>query len=393
MPSPFEKHAEAGQRLWVVRLCWSLVYLPYLGIVVNDLVQGGHTERSRALGWAGLVVFVASYLALVLLPRRDGRTRLPHVAAFLLVFALSAALTALLGDSGLVLFVYVSVCCGGLLPTRWAVAAVPTVTLAMVGVGLACGTGRESLVVLSFPSLLGGATMIALQMMMRTVRELREARETIAHMAASHERMRLARDLHDLLGHSLSLVTLKSELARRLLPERPEDAAKQVNDIEKVSRQALVDVRAAVSGFRRPRLAVEIAGARAALRMAQIEACLDTAVAGERTGLGPEEEGALAWALREAVTNVVRHSGADRCVIALRETLEPAGRFVHLEITDNGRGPSEDPVKSGNGLTGLEERLILSGGRLETGPAPRGRGFRLRASVPVRTGVPAEVGE
>lgn len=393
LPSPFERTARIGPRLWLVRLCWSLVYLPYLGVVVNDLVRGDHTWRAAAFGWVGLAVFVASYLALILMPRPGGRAKRRHVVAFLLVFALSAGLTAVIGESGLVLLVYVSVCCGVLLPVRWAAFAVPTVTLSLIGIGLLTDVERETLAVLSLPAALGGMTMMGVGVTMRTMRELREARETIAHLAASDERLRLARDLHDLLGHSLSLVTLKSELARRLLPERPEDAAKQVNDIERVSRQALVDVRAAVSGFRRPRLVVEIAGARTALRAAQIDAYVDTSLLGQPTGLGPDEESALAWALREAVTNVVRHSGAGRCEVTLGEVREGSAHFVYLEVSDNGRGAPAGHAGSGNGLTGLEERLILSGGRLEIGPGARGKGFRLRALVPVRASVPAEVAE
>ncbi|WP_461007680.1 sensor histidine kinase [Streptomyces capparidis] len=364
-------------------MCWTLVYLPYLGIAVHGLAFRHHPPGERALGWAGLAVFVAAYLTLVLSARPGVRCRPRQWVALGLVFALSAALTVLLGDAGLVLFVYVAVSCGALLPMRWAMAAVPLVTLTMAGTGLATDADREIVLVLSFPAALGGATMIGVQLMMQTVRELREAREAIAHLAASRERMRLARDLHDLLGQSLSLVTLKSELARRLLPERPEDAAKQVTDIERVSRQALVDVRAAVSGFRRPTLATEIAGARTALRTAQIEARIDPVLTEGRTGLGPEEESALAWALREAVTNVVRHSRARRCDITFGELREAQARLVYLEITDDGRGPRLDRAHPpGNGLTGLAERLILSGGRLETGPGEKGRGFRVRAVVP-----------
>jgi two-component system sensor histidine kinase DesK len=133
----------------------------------------------------------------------------------------------------------------------------------------------------------------------------------VAALAASDERLRLARDLHDLLGHSLSLITLETELTSRFMDqERYAEARAQVADIEKVSRQALVDVREAIGGYRRPKLAVELAVARTALSAADIAIDVSLSLADPRPGLGAEEEGALGWALREAVTNVVRHSGA-----------------------------------------------------------------------------------
>ena len=188
-------------------------------------------------------------------------------------------------------------------------------------------------------------------------------------------------------------------------------------DIERVSRQALVDVREAVSGYRRPTLAVELAGARTALQTAGIDAEIPQFAPqlppgpGERRdettdpppprplGLAPEQEAALAWALREAVTNVVRHSGATRCVVTLSTRdadgsaepsgllgplgpsgrSGPAGRTVCLSVTDNGGGPSGQG--EGNGLSGLRERLALADGTLETSAGER-RGFTLRATVP-----------
>ena len=218
--------------------------------------------------------------------------------------------------------------------------------------------------------------MIGVRQMIRTTIALREARATVAHLAATEERLRLARDLHDLLGHSLSLITLKSELAGRMLPGRPDQAAEQVADVERVSRQALVDVREAVSGFRRPTLETETAGARTALAAAGIRADLP-GLSDEFPALPPDQEGALGWALREAVTNVVRHSGARRCTVTLTRT----GGDLCLSVTDDGRGPQEGD-RDGNGLTGLAERLALADGRLETGAAPR-EGFVLRAFVPL----------
>ena len=191
--------------------------------------------------------------------------------------------------------------------------------------------------------------------------------------AADRERLRLARDLHDLLGHSLSLITIKSQLARRLLsPGDVSRAATEIADVERVARDSLRDVRQAVEGYRQPDLTSALAGARAALAAAGIDSTID-ASAGP---LPTEIDAALAWAVREGVTNVIRHSGAGAC--AIRLTRE--GREARLEITDNGRPTGTNAP--GNGLRGLEERAAARHGRLDAGPLQHG-GYRLHMSVPL----------
>ncbi|WP_079175988.1 sensor histidine kinase [Actinacidiphila rubida] len=364
------------RRQALVKLAWVGVWLVYLGAPVSDLADGGHGTLVTAAATLGLAAFVVAYLALVFLRTNTPEKPEPWMYGVLIAqTALSALLSATLGKPWLVLFVYVAVACGAALPFRESRWAVPAVTAVLAAIGAAVDSPGDLYPALLIPALLGGFAMIGVKQLVRTMRELREARETVAHLAATEERLRLARDLHDLLGHSLSLITLKSELAGRMLPDRPGDAAEQVADIEKVSRQALVDVREAVSGYRRPTLTAELAGARTALATAGIGARVHAD--GPPPGLAPDAEGALAWALREAVTNVVRHSGAGTCVVAL--TTE--GGIVTLTVSDDGRGPAEDQ-RPGNGLTGLTERLILAGGTLDTGRAGDG-GFTLRASVPL----------
>ena len=156
-------------------------------------------------------------------------------------------------------------------------------------------------------------TALGIGLLMVLMRDLRErnvelfaARAELARTAVAQERERFARDLHDLLGHSLSVIALKAELAGRLLPGCPEQAATEVAEVEQVARQALSEVRLAVSGYRQPTLDSELEGARIALSAAGV----DTSVVRAPVALDPEVEGVLAWAVREGATNVIRHSRA-----------------------------------------------------------------------------------
>lgn len=380
----------------MVKLLWIGVWLLYLGAPVSDLADGHHGPLVTAVAATGLVAFVVSYLIVVFFRSNTlGRPERWVYGTLGAETALAFVLSATVGKAWLVLFVYVSVAAGAALPAVESRFAVPGITAVLAAVGAWVDSASELYPVLLIPCLLGGFAMVGIKQLVRTMVELREARETVAHLAATEERLRLARDLHDLLGHSLSLITLKSELAGRMLPGRPLDAAEQVADIERVSRQALVDVREAVSGYRRPTLAAEIASARSALASAGIKARIHHA--GELAGLAPDGEGALAWALREAVTNVVRHSGATLCVVALGAEGDGgrawAGRreqlTATLTVSDDGRGPGPDH-SPGNGLTGLSERIMLAGGTVSASRAGDG-GFTLRATVPLtRAPVPAD---
>ncbi|ARF59723.1 histidine kinase [Streptomyces gilvosporeus] len=370
---------------------WVGVWLLYLAAPVAQLMQPRTTTAERIWGFLGLALFVVSYFVLVFRHMWRALAGPIAYAALALMLALSIALSWTLDSSWLVLFIFTSVATGVVMPWKLSRWLIPLITLVVLAVGARYSEIRDYYVfAYSLPTLGSGFMMVGVQYLIRTTKELRSAREEVARLAANDERLRLARDLHDLLGHSLSLITLKSELAGRMLPDKPEDAARQVADIERVSRQALVDVREAVTGYRRPRLAVELAGVRAALRTAGIEVTVDPALECERPGLAPDEEGALAWALREAATNVVRHSGAHRCELLLTEEWESdERRYLCLAVVDDGTGPPR-AFHDGNGLSGLRERLALADGRLETGPAPRGRGFALRAYVPL--GGPAPSG-
>ncbi|GAA3824217.1 hypothetical protein GCM10022206_73270 [Streptomyces chiangmaiensis] len=229
---------------------WIGVWLVFLSSPVHDLASGTHTTVGTVAGWLGLAAFVGVYLRLVF--RNMGRPSSRPFAGVLIVgLAVLAALLSLsLGPAWLGLFVYVSVACGATLPLRTACWSIFATAAAMFLVAL--HLGEDDLWNLVVLVLLIGYAMTGIGQLVRTTIELRKARATVAQLAANEERLRLARDLHDLLGHSLSLITLKSELAGRMLPDRPDKAAQQVADIEQVSRQALVDVREAVTGYRPP---------------------------------------------------------------------------------------------------------------------------------------------
>ncbi len=184
--------------------------------------------------------------------------------------------------------------------------------------------------------------------------KLRLANDEIEHLAKVAERERIARDLHDVLGHTLSLITLKSELARKLVERDPERAKQEMLDVETASRAALADVREAIRGYRSEGIFAELGRARAALETAGVTVKCQT----ENVVLNPEQESVLSLALREAVTNVVRHADARECAVRL----QTYDHVCRLEISDDGVG-SDAP--EGNGLRGMRERLESLGGSLQ----------------------------
>ncbi|MGF1429420.1 sensor histidine kinase [Kitasatospora sp. LaBMicrA B282] len=373
-----------NRRQLMVKLCWMSLWMLYLIYPVKDLTDGHHGLPVQVAGWSALVGFLGCYLTLVAFRSTAGLQWRGSYPLLGVMVAIALATSLALGTPWLGLITYVSVAVGAVLPPRLALRGVAAATVVIVLIGLADGADRSAMAGLVLPTFLSGAAMTGMQRLLLAMRELREARETAAQLAAAEERLRLARDLHDLLGHSLSLITLKSELAGRFMDaEKAEAARAQVAEIEQVARQSLIDVRSAVSGYRKPTLAVELATARSALATVGVALEVPESLAEDRPGLGAAEAETLAWVLRESVTNIVRHAaGATLCTVGLDETWDGDGaRFAVLEIADNGPGPGKSGP--GNGLSGLDERLALVGGRLETVAGHRGRGFRLRALVPL----------
>jgi two-component system sensor histidine kinase DesK len=231
-------------------------------------------------------------------------------------------------------------------------------------------------------TMLLGLVLFGITRLSQLVDQMHAMRTEMARMAVVQERLRFARDLHDLLGYSLSSITLKSELAYRLVPGQPERARQELTEILDTSRQALADVREVASSYRDMSLEAEAASAQRMLETAQI----DVSVRIETADLPADLATVLATTLREGVTNILRHSKVQRCSI----TAIRSGSLVRLEVANDGvtqRGEAETE-RSGSGLGNLRSRLAAFGGTLSAGVGPD-RWFRLVAEVPEVPGAAA----
>jgi two-component system sensor histidine kinase DesK len=359
--------------VWRKRIAINISFL-WLAFPVLDLAQSHpHPLRAAVVGGA-LLAYLAAYNSMPRQPPElvPARSSAPVLA---LLGLITTALTLADRASWSLLFVFTAISGAMRLPRRAAVLWILVCTLLTATTNLVAGSDAASTVSLTATTIAIGLMMYAFRRLMELNRALMSAREEVARLAVSEERLRFARDLHDLLGHGLTVIAVKAELAEQLLArEAPDAAAEHVADIKTVARNALSEVREAVSGYRRPTLTSELSGARIALQAAGIEARLDAAA---DAPLDPEVEAVLAWAVREGTTNVIRHSGARSCRIAVR----PGPPAASAEVVDDGR--AVQPNGTGSGLAGLRERAEHMAGRLEAGPAPGG-GFRLFVTVPVR---------
>ncbi|HET7475788.1 MAG TPA: sensor histidine kinase [Dermatophilaceae bacterium] len=340
---------------------------------------GAAWDRKDLRGAVGIVAtlaFAAVYLGVFVLMRRR-RTGTPYRAPLsasrgALVVGVEIALGLLMcltvGQKGEAAAVYIAVTCVMCLDTRWAwlasVAVAGTTYAATVWVP---GWHRDEGIL--FGTLVATLAIWGISQSVNRSIEVLAVREENARLELSDERNRFARDLHDILGHSLTVITVKAELANRLMDVDPARARSELADLERLSRDALADVRRAVEGYRELTLPGELARARMALTAAEITAELPNT-----TDEVPSDRRELfAWAVREGITNVIRHSGARRCTVLLGEH--------EIEVRDDGRG-SGAPASAGggNGLTGLRERAARLGGTVVTQSLEPG--FSLRVVVP-----------
>jgi two-component system, NarL family, sensor histidine kinase DesK len=347
--------------------------LLWLAIPIADLANQDPSGLEIAGAVVGMVAFAIVFLdaALRAVTHEDTRRVLVRPG---LALALAIAMTLTLVPSFALMFVLAAVGAGIRLPPRLGVPAVLATTVLAVVASALGGATDGQVGSWGVTTLAMGILFVAFGRLIVANLELRAARAELAQRAVAEERERFSRDLHDLLGHSLSVIALKAELADRTLPDHPERAESEVRQIQSVAREALAEVRQTVSGYRLPTLEGELAGARMALEAAGIEADLTS----ERIALPPEAEAVLAWTVREGTTNVIRHSNARHASIRILPGLVAAS----AEVVDDGRGANGGPPDGGHGLAGLRERAERLGGEVDAGTGAAG-GFRLRVSVPV----------
>jgi two-component system, NarL family, sensor histidine kinase DesK len=211
----------------------------------------------------------------------------------------------------------------------------------------------------------------------RTNYKLRMAQDEIEHLAKVAERERIARDMHDVLGHTLSVIILKSELAGKLIDKEPERAKNEIHDVEQTSRKALAEVRNTIRGYRVQSLCEELKQAKATLETAGVTVKAET----EQVKLTPAQESIAALIVREAVTNVVRHAAAQTCLLRLSSLKD---RCL-IEIQDDGTGSNG---AEGNGLRGMRERIVALGGTLER---VSGKGTKLTIQFPIGPAKTADI--
>lgn len=354
------------------KLGWTpYVWLIYLAMPFVPLALG----HGSALTWGVTLASIAVFLPLYFRGHwLSGRRLLRLVGAILLLGIVSAPF-----NSGCtVYFIYAAAFVGESARPAAAFRYLLGVEAIVLAEAWVADLRPEGWIPAAIFVLVVGGVNVHFAEMGRRSAELRLTRKEVQRLARLAERERIARDLHDLLGHTLSLITLKAELAAKLVARDPARAGAEMREVERVSREALAEVRLAVQGYRAHELGSELAQARVALEAAGIELVLESGPYDLPEGL----ESVAALALREAATNVVRHSRASRCRVRMRQR----DGWFHLEVGDDGRGSRGG--SEGTGLAGMRERVEALDGRVEWASGPTGT--RVAVELPLR---PAAGGE
>lgn len=346
-----------------------LAYLVYVIISVNENSRGD----DRVAGYVIFAAFAACWLAAPFVISADASGP-KFWGYFGILLALSVAGLPFARAAGFVTFVYLTILVVARLGGRSApLVAAFSIAALLVPVEVrnwhvSLGESFNDVTPVAIP-VVALATFAIIQSLRQNI-ALAEARSELAELAAENERTRIARDLHDLLGHSLTTITVKAGLARRLGSTDPARAIDQIAEVEELCRQALADVRSAVSGYRDVTLAGELARGRELLRASGIAADLPTAT----DVVDPAHQELFGWAVREGLTNVVRHARAHSCSVLISPSA--------VEIVDDGAGDSlaDGLASAGNGLSGLRERAAAAGGLVDAGPGQAG-GWRLRVTL------------
>jgi two-component system sensor histidine kinase DesK len=362
-----------------------LFTLIFLAVPVSGLVTSHLAPLHAGLAVAAIALIVATLVPTFRGPiPRTGSGSVTLIACVAAISAIAFVLTAATGQGSWVSLFYFSAVVGSrVAPDQRALTILGVIGVAAaIAMGLG-GVDPASSAIQGLSVSLIGSTVFSIGRLQRTNAQLLAARDEIGRLAVAEERARIARDLHDTLGHDLSVIALKSELAGRLLPTNLERAAAEIADVQRVARESLASVRETIGGYRRPTLDAELAEVRASLAAAGIEVL----VSREPAPLPAAVESVLAWAVREASTNILRHSGTSRASIRIGQR----GADAVADIVDD--GPAREPAPSaadagpigrgpGHGLTGLRERVAARGGRLDAGPTGSG-GYRLHVQLPL----------
>ena len=344
---------------WVMSVIW----LVFLAFPLQEALTLDEPWGWRALG-VGLVlafagVYVVAFVRLESYVGSDGNRRRAWLVVGVLI-ALAAAAAAVIGIESGSMAPFVVAFAMFALPLRAGIAVLAGIVAALAVVVATDSSDAWFMIVIV---LLVGTITGTVRVLEERGEEHRRLRQDLEMVA---ERERVARDVHDVLGHSLTVVTVKAELAERLVDDDPERAKAELAEIQSLTRQSLAEIRATVGGLRVARLADEIEASRAALQAAGIEAD----VPDDPSVVDPRHRIVLAWALREAVTNVVRHSAAASCTVELATD--------SLTVRDDGRGARGRA--EGNGLRGLRERVTAAGGTVDLAVGPEG-GTTLRVQM------------
>jgi two-component system sensor histidine kinase DesK len=349
-------------RRWAIGALIAAVYLVfYAASVLTSSGSAGHKATA-------LVLLALLALVYILVPGGFfGAPQGYRWAAVAVIVLLALAQLPLMGADAAGLLIFGGVAASILIPIPGSVIVALVLGLAIIVVSWLAPGGTQWELALTEVAL--SLWMAGFARNIRLNEQLKDAQQELAHAAVLAERERIARDLHDILGHSLTAITVKAALARQLAGRAPDKMLAEVNDIEALARSALTDVRETASGIRERSLAGELAAARSVLTAAGITPVMPGAV----DDVAPAGRELFGYVVKEAVTNVVRHSGASSCTVRL------GSHWV--EISDDGRGrdlPSQ--LASGSGLVGLSERVAAAGGVLTTANrAPSG--FSVRAEL------------
>jgi two-component system sensor histidine kinase DesK len=379
-----------GPRQWMQVRIYGLLFLVFLAYPVGALFSAGPLTVPEQIGLVGLAAFVACYVRVVwrsVPVPYDNKTPYALTAALLI----GCALIPLFGLNWAVGFAFYA---NALLlisvRRRWRLVSLFAVTAGFIVVGLVITRDLGSILGTTASIFAIGGFQVAFARQVEDGVRLRRARAELARLAVAEERLRISRDLHDVLGQRLAAAALKSELAARLAATDPERAEAEMIEVSKVAREALDEVRTTVAGYRDVSLETEVHTAVALLSAASVQ----TATSGVPVGLSPAVEEIASWVVREASTNVVRHAQADRCRILLgrsadRLTVEvgddgvASAGTVDVVAGSSGAVPGVAGVAgvvAGNGLAGLAERIRAAGGEFSAGPVDGW--FTVRATIP-----------